>query len=294
MEQWETILELDSNRKVVFGGEKALAEKVRKGCDLRVATVFRHNEHVDPASSNDELIEETGDFSQSVLLNGCWSAAFMTLRQPVSIPAGFGKIPSLSLFLYNQNGQQAMARLSFAGKIEEPAVSEPENMPKMHVQGIFDNASTGLSKNFIYDFDEYRFLVNDSWTEIYSNSCFGECNGGNIDELGLLCRQGYKIKVSVSGLFTYQWGGGDIGDEIFIHGGSSYYYTKQKLMILNTHPFVSVPPGMPLLYSSEKWSYGWLIVRSDGYSVIRSYNPFTCKFADYETRFSIRWFANLC
>ncbi|NJD04424.1 MAG: hypothetical protein FIA99_17945 [Ruminiclostridium sp.] len=293
MNKWECLLKLDSKRDIISGSEELLAQKVRAGSDYRVATVFKHNEHIDTASYNNEIIEETGDFTQSVLIDDKWSAAFMTLRQPVSIPYGFGNNSTLSLFLYNQNGQQALARLSLDGKRDEEIVSTVElpDMPKMHVQRLNDQDTPAPSKNFIYDFDEYRFLINDSWEEVYSNDSDGKWTGGSIDRLAKLCREGYKIKVAVKGLFCYIWNGSEFCDEVFIHAGSSYYYTQQKLMITNTHPFVSIPAEMPLVYKPGEWNYCWAVVRSDGYSVIRMYNPFECKFSDKKSKFAIRWFA---
>lgn len=34
----------------------------------------------------------------------------MTLRQPIELTEGFGERPSMSFFLYNQDGRQAIAR----------------------------------------------------------------------------------------------------------------------------------------------------------------------------------------
>ena len=44
------------------------------------------------------------------LVDRRWCAGITTLRQPVELPIGFGPRPSLSLFLYNEDGGQAIAR----------------------------------------------------------------------------------------------------------------------------------------------------------------------------------------
>lgn len=44
------------------------------------------------------------------LFEKSWSAEIMTMRQPVSLPRCFGTRSSMSFFLYNQDGRQAIAR----------------------------------------------------------------------------------------------------------------------------------------------------------------------------------------
>ena len=71
---WTMALALDSNRVTTSGSSAALADAIRSGADLRVCTAFRHNEHVDPGSDNDELIEEATDFRITYLLDDRWVA----------------------------------------------------------------------------------------------------------------------------------------------------------------------------------------------------------------------------
>ena len=47
MFNWICALELDQDRQIIAGSEKALSDAVRRGADLRVGTTFRHNEHID-------------------------------------------------------------------------------------------------------------------------------------------------------------------------------------------------------------------------------------------------------
>ena len=44
MVPWNCVLELNTERHTVTGSEKALADAVRRGCDLRIYTEFIHNE----------------------------------------------------------------------------------------------------------------------------------------------------------------------------------------------------------------------------------------------------------
>lgn len=107
---WKCACELDRSRRVVAGSEEALVEAIRRGADLRIQTEFRHNEHIDTKSADSGLIREVAEFPATYLLERRWVAAIMTLRQPISLPDGFGPRPSMSFFLYNQDGGQAIAR----------------------------------------------------------------------------------------------------------------------------------------------------------------------------------------
>src|SRR4051812_702256 len=103
-------LTLDGDRSIRAGSPAALADAIRRAADLRIATEFRHNEHIDTSSGSRELIREVAEFRVTYLIEDRWSAGIMTLRQPVDLPDGFGPRPSMSFFLYNQDGQQAIAR----------------------------------------------------------------------------------------------------------------------------------------------------------------------------------------
>ena len=109
MVPWNCVLELNTERHKVAGSEAALADAIRRGCDLRIYTEFIHNEHIDVTSDSTERIREVAEFGITYLLEDSWTAGIMSLRQPVSLPDGFGPRPSMSFFLYNQNGQQAIA-----------------------------------------------------------------------------------------------------------------------------------------------------------------------------------------
>src|SRR6476661_3339331 len=108
--RFDNPLTLNSDRTIRDGSFAALADAIRRAADLRIATEFRHNEHIDTASDDPELVREVAEFRVTYLLDDRWSAGIMTLRQPVDLPDGFGPRPSMSFFLYNQDGQQAIAR----------------------------------------------------------------------------------------------------------------------------------------------------------------------------------------
>ncbi|RKX97226.1 MAG: hypothetical protein DRZ90_06885, partial [Spirochaetes bacterium] len=62
MKSWKNVLELSSNRNIVSGSEKALCDAIGRGADLRIYTEFRHNEHIDTSSDNNDLISEVSEF----------------------------------------------------------------------------------------------------------------------------------------------------------------------------------------------------------------------------------------
>ena len=100
------------------------------------------------------------------------------------------------------------------------------------------------------------------------------------------------VKVGVRGLCS------DLADqpssamehEVFVQGGSCYYYTEQTLFIAGSHPVVRVKPDIPLRYESHGWDFGWLMLRTDGRVVYRRCDPYTLAFEDVEKDCAIRWF----
>ena len=55
-------LTLNGDRSIRDGSFAALNAAIRRGADLRIATEFRHNEHIDPTSNSAELVREVAEF----------------------------------------------------------------------------------------------------------------------------------------------------------------------------------------------------------------------------------------
>ncbi|MDO5553299.1 MAG: hypothetical protein Q4G68_06020 [Planctomycetia bacterium] len=286
------VLELDTHRKITTGSPELLRNAVANGADLRIATGFRHNEHIDVTSQDDQLIVETSSFKQTVLINDRWVAGYMTLRQPVTLVNGFGQPNSLSLFLYNQNGQQALARVIFEDRPDSAFGKklESEGVSKFHTFSQYDTESTGPSKNFVYDFDFYRYYVTEKYSFSYANDAKGNCKSGNFARLAQASEHGKTIKVGIRGISSYLWPEYQATDEIFIPCGSHYYYAKKKLMVASTEPFVVIPATIPLEYRANALRYCWAIVQSDASATIRSYDPIAKEWHDYQTSLPVRWF----
>jgi len=290
---WQPVLRLDSRRAVRAGSTDALAAAIRRGADLRVRTDFRHNDHIDTASASNELVVETSEFRATYLIAEQWVAGVMTLRQPIVGPEGFGPQSSMSYFLYNQDGHQAIARVYVDGKPRsgKPGPSNPvipANMPKYHASVAWDGDTNAPSQNFIYDFETYEFLVRDDWREVLHHDASGRAQSGRIEELGEALAQGADIKIGIRGLCDD--GQGTPEHEVFIQTGSNYYYPERKLVFAGSHPLVRVRPAIPLQYQSGAWDFGWLFLRSDGEVTARLCDPYTLQFRETKTHHAIRWF----
>ena len=294
MPQWTCALELDADRQITAGSTQALAEAVRCGADLRIYTEFLHNEHIDTQSTSAERVQEVAEFHVTYLIDDRWCAGIMSQRQPVSLPKGFGPRSSMSFFLYNQNGQQALARPHLDG--EAPAgnpglstIDDHSNMPKYHAYDAWDQQTNAPSHNFVYDFDLYRFNVSDTWREVLAHDASGAVHSGSVEDLAAAFADGCAVKAAVAGLAA-ELAEDPLGHEVFIETGSNYYYTEQKLFVAGTHPLVRVKPDIPMRYSSQAWDFGWLLLRTDGQVVYRRCDPYTLAFADQALRCDLRWF----
>jgi hypothetical protein len=297
---WRCVLALDELRRPIAGSAEALRAAIGRGADLRIASEFRHNEHIDTSSPDDELVRESMDMRETWLVDGRWAAGIVTLRQPIALPEGFGPRASMSFFLYNEDGGQAIARPHLdgppaAGPVGPFPLGDHRQMPRYHESDQWDADTNAPSSNFVYDFDVYRFFVRDDWTEALHHRADGEVVSGSIDELARAFGAGAEIKVGIRGLAA------DLPDsegqaaqgpehEVFIQAGACYYYTRRKLFLAGSHPIVRVRPAVPLVYRSRGWDFGWLLLRSDGHVARLLYDPYTLGHARSTARHELRWF----
>lgn len=294
---WKCVLVLDKDRHLMSGNAAALSDAVRRGADMRIYTEFRHNEHIDTSSANTELIKEVADFRITYLLGNRWVAGIINLRQPIELPHGFGPRPSMSFFLYNQNGDQAIARPYLDGKpvirkMGQSPIDDHGDMPKFHQFDGWDAGTNAPSSNFVYDFDTYKFWVCDNWREVYAHDADGEVLSGSIDALTEAFAVGQEVKVGINGLCEDIPGNSatTLQHEVFIHCGSCYYYTESRQFMAASQPVVRVKPDIPLRYKSKEWNFGWLMPRSDGHVARWFVDPYTLKFRRSEKRHAMRWF----
>ena len=290
-------LTLNGDRSLRTGSFPALADAIRRGADLRIATAFRHNEHIDTGSASAELVQEVAEFRVTYLLDDRWSAGIMTLRQPVDLPDGFGPRPSLSCFLYNQDGTQAIARpyldgLPATGVIGPAPLDDHSAMPRYHQDDSWDAGTNAPSSNFVYAFDHYRFLVNDRWQEVLAHTADGSVQSGSVAALAEAFAEGRPVKLGIRGLCAdlAEPGAETLDHELFVHAGACYYYTERKLFMTGTHPLVRVRPAIPLRYTSRAWDVCWLMARSDGHVACWRCDPYTLAFTKRAERYAMRWF----
>ena len=297
MARWRCVLELDGRRSVASGSHKALCDAIGRGADLRVLTEFVYNEHIDPRSQHAELVREVADFRVTYLVEERWAAGIMSLRMPLSPPEGFGPRPSMSLFMYNQDGQQAIARpyldgLPAVGQFGRSPLEDHGDMPKYHQQDGWDAGTNAPSSNFIYDFDVYRYLVCDDWEEVLSHTAEGSIVSGSLESLCDAFAQGREVKVGIRGLCADLAERPDSAPDhtVFVQTGPGYYCTGRRLFSAGTQPVVRVRPGIPIRYVSRGWDYGWLMPRSDGFVAGWICDPYSLHFRKNQGRHAIRWF----
>ena len=285
MPDWTCALTLDEARQPTTGSTDALVAALGRGADLRIGTAFRHNEHIDTASNSAELIEEVAEFGVTYVVDGRWAAGIMSLRQPIDLPNGFGPRPSMSFFLYNQDGTQAIARPHLgppvsSGGMQPPLAAPPPDMPRYHMGDHWDADTNAPSHNFVYDFDFFRYCVRDDWREV------------EYEGLVEAFRDGCAIKIAVSGLCDDLTPPGEqpLPHGVFVQAGPGYHYTDQRLFMVGSHPLVRVAPTVPLRYASSNWDFGWVFARTDGHVVYRRCDPYTLRFSDHTLRLPVRWF----
>ncbi len=299
MPTWQCALELDSQRALVAGDVDSLRTSIRCGADMRVGTAFRHNEHIDVNSTCAELICEVMDFRVTYLVEDRWVAGIENLRTPISLPEGFGPRASMSFFLYNEDGHQAIARPHFDGL---PATGEPSpslvdshaDMPKYHESASWDAETNAPSSDFVFDFEYYRYFVREGWEQVLSHNAEGEVKSGSIETLVEAFRDGAELKVAIAGLCDDLGSEGltPIQHEGFVHLGACYYYTEMNQLMASANPVVRTRATIPLGYGSGTWDFGWLMPRTDGYLARWLCDPYTLKFKKSTTRHAMRWFVS--
>lgn len=294
---WNNVLTLDAHRNIIGGSPQALREAIARGADLRIYSEFRHNEHIDTASHNNELIQETMDMRATYLIDGRWCGGILTLRQPVELPDRFGPRPSLSLFMYNEDGQQAIARPHLDGPpvsgTRGPAVvGDHTDMPKYHELDSWDVDTNAPSSNFVYDFETLRYYVRDDWQLMLHHSATGEVISGSRAAVADAFARGVEWKLGISGLCAdlIPPDRPALPHEVFIQAGSCYLYTQQGLLIAASHPLARVRPAIPLRYSTGAWDYAWLVARTDGQIAKLIYDPYTLRSSRSSGQHEIRWY----
>lgn len=293
--RWQPALCLDSERKVVAGSAENLRAAIGRGADLRIRTDFYFHEHLEPGAENHELVNEVSEFATTYLIENRWAAGVMTRRMPINSLAGFGPRASMSYFLYNENGEQAVARpyldgTPVSGPIGRSPLGDHSGMPKYHQLNGWDSETNAPSSNFVYDFELFHYLVNDSWQEVYAHDAAGQATSGRLEDLIEAFVAGAEIKVGISDLSADLAEGKAPASEIFVQVGPGYYHRDLRLFYAGTHPTVRIAPAVPMRYFSRGWDFGSFVPRTDGLVYRWICDPYTLKFQKGESHHAIRWF----
>jgi hypothetical protein len=302
---WRCALELNSARSVVSGSTADLAHAIRNGGDLRVYTEWFFEEHIAPDLKNPDpahngLMREIIDMRETMLIADSYAAGITTLRQPIVPVIGFNpNAPNrMSYFMYGMDGQQACANLGLDDALlqaesgPDRIVQTPANMPKMSETEENARGTTGPSRNFVYEMERYRYFVRDDWTPILEHDENGNVMSGSWEALHQAHLAGREFKVGIRNLCSDLVVSGDVmPHEVFTFLGSGWLHTALKRYEVLSHPLVRVAPEIPVKYRSGRWDVSWVYLRTDGSISIRSLNPSTRKFHDWETRLACRWFA---
>ena len=296
MDRWKCLLELDEQCSPVNGSSQALAHAIRNGADLRVRTAFDYEEHMGPTDEHQGLVEESIDFRLTYLINDSWTAGITTTRYPADSCLKFQPYPSLSFFLYNHDGCQAVARpfLQGAGAstAENPEDRTGQIAPRYFVNSIQDSDTPSPSQNFVYSFEYFRYCVCDDWTEVLSHDENGNVLAGSYQDLGDAFRSGCALKVGVRDLCQeLDLAGDQSPHEVFIEVGSIYNHADRGFLGAESLPVVRVAPATPLQYATGNWNFGWIMPRTDGTVFQQIIDPYTRQFSQVVTRNPVRWFA---
>ena len=294
---WECVLEYDDEKRVTAGNQESLTKAIRRAADLSIYTEFHHGEHIDSESNDNQLVREVAQRGVTYLLDDHWSAGIITQRQPIEPPDGFGPRPSLSFFMYNQDGQQAAARPYIDGPptpVQPNDVQPPfhDEMKKLTVLRGADRGTNAPSHSFKFAFDRIRYWVRDDWEEVLSHSEDGTVITGSLDALAQAFEVGADMKVGIRGLCSDldNADGPTIEHEVFINLHAYYYYTEIGKMMGATFPLVRIRPSIPLEYFTKGWDFGWVLCRTDGHVALMLYDPYTLRPRREYMNLAVRWF----
>ncbi len=292
---YESVLELSSALEITAGSPEQLNAALMRGADLKIETIFRHNEHVDVTSSVQDHVRENSEFPATIVVDGQWAAGFMTVRQPAEVPTGFGPRASLSLFMYNQDGTQALARPHLDGGAITGEKGRDESpvhggLAKMRHISRYDQGTNAPSVNFVYEFSGFRYMVNDCYRLLCSVSPEGDLLSGEKAALWDAVRRGADIKIGISGLCGSLPGAKALEHTIYIRAGFLYHYQESGFLCAETHPFVRVAVDIPLRYATDNWDYCWAFVRTDGHCELMRMDPYTLEFTKLPGAYGLSFF----
>jgi hypothetical protein len=161
-------------------------------------------------------------------------------------------------------------------------------MPKMSEQEVFDAGTLSPSRNFIYDFEVFRFFVRDDWRLVLAHDADGNVLEGSIDQVEQAQIECREFKVGITNLGSFLGAGPE--HEVFASVGSGFFHTRRRFYETLTHPILRVSPSVPMQFRSNQWDLSWVALRTDGVATIRRLDPRTRGHEDISARLGCRWF----
>jgi hypothetical protein len=292
---WTCVYELNRAREAVSGRASDLAGAVSRGADVRLYTTFDWADHMGTDHPDQGAVEETIDLRVTCHFrrgNGDdgWVAALTPLRYPADAGLGFGAEPSLSFFMYNQDGQFGIARPYFRSDVHPRPPADFG--PHYHALDWHDASTRSPSHNAMYDFNCYRWLVRDDWRQVLSHDERGEVIDGSLEALADAFRAGCSVKVAVRDLCRDLSTPGDpvVEHEVIVELGSMYYHRERGFHSGESLPLVRIAPSVPLRYRPSNWNFGWILPRTDGRVFQLNVNPYTRQITRTCGQHAVRWF----
>lgn len=244
MSEWSCALELDERRRVVSGSAAELAAAVRGAADVRCYTTFDYGEHMSVPDSGVGLVQEMMNFGVTHWLEGEHAAGIQTTRYPANCSPGFQSFPSVSFFLYNDNGECGIARPCLAQ--QGSALLAGDVPEKYTTLDRWDSDTPSPSENYIYEFGVCRWWTREAWEAVLAHDADGVPTSGSLEALQDAFRAGRDIKVGVGDLCAdLACGGGQpIAHEVFVGMGPLYNHQDQGFLGGESLPLVRVAPAV--------------------------------------------------
>ena len=291
--QWRCVLRLGQRREVVSGSRADLAAAARGGADLRSYSTFDYGEHMSAPGSDVGLVQEMMNFGVVYWLEADHVAGIQTTRYPADCSLGFVDCPSLSFFLVNDCGQAGIAR-PFLQQTEGTGALAGDPPPKYHTLDQWDQDTRSPSENYVYEFGEYAFWVNERWEQVLAHDAEGHATFGSLQALQEAFRAGRSVKVGIAGLCADLAPAGErsVEHEVFVEMGPIYNHEDQGFLGGESLPLVRVNAAAPLAYRTGNWNFGWILPRTDGVVHGLVIDPYTREFQRIESRHATRWFVS--
>jgi hypothetical protein len=274
--EWSELCRISGNFSPVSGKVEDVAEAVRHGADLRRFSTY------DPDSTG--LVEETMTLQTTWVFDNDHVGGLATLRQPVYCALDFAEGPSLACWIFNVAAPSGMAMVPLDGQPVKDATgkwAKVENHP--FTKG---DDTQWLSK-------EYRWWARDNWQEIYAHDEQGESLRGVWQDVREAANTGRVLKVGIRNLWAHLSPDAESAPdhEVFIECGVQFAHVDAGFFGALTIPTFLVKPRIPLQFSKESFTPGWVLVRTDGRVCRQTLDPATMRWQRDWTRHAIRWFA---